>query len=118
MTVTIKGELACPACQEIQAVKYDGRKYFINCKSCGLLSNYQSKAAKTRIEAQLSGAVENAVTDEEAPRDDSAAETPEEQPQARPGDDDSTADTPPEKPDSRVQKRPFNVIDFIAERLY
>jgi len=53
MATEIKGNAPCPDCNSIQPVKYDGRKYFINCSECRTLTSYQSKVAKARIEQRL-----------------------------------------------------------------
>lgn len=47
------GYAACPECGDTQTVMHDGRKYYIKCASCGAFINYQSNAAKARIEAKL-----------------------------------------------------------------
>ena len=53
MTQIIKGHTACPECGDTQAVKYDGRKFYISCTHCRTFTSYQSKTAKARIEARL-----------------------------------------------------------------
>lgn len=60
------GQATCPECGETETVMHDGRKYYIKCSSCGALINYQSNAAKARIEAKLKPVAEK-PTEPESP---------------------------------------------------
>ncbi len=67
MPTTIKGQSKCPECGSIQPVKYDGRKYFINCAECRTMTTYQSKAAQQRLLNKLAPGKEETPAPETEP---------------------------------------------------
>ena len=95
MAMEIKGQLPCPDCGSIQAVKGDVRKYMINCQECGTLTSYQSKAAKARIEKRLA-----------APE-----KPPEKQPENKP-------EPPKEEPQTPTPKKSVGLLQSLFDDLF
>ncbi len=95
------GQTTCPECGSEETVMHDGRKYYIKCSSCGALINYQSNAAKARIEAKLKP-VNDEPTEPEEVKDIPEAEL--EKPEALEHQESKPKKTKPYKPARETDK--------------
>ena len=92
MPKVTKGHAHCPECNEIQAVQFDGKKYFISCTHCRTFTSYQSKQAKARIQQRLTPLPE-----------------PEAKPETQPVEEQSEAVTG--TPDIKTNNQPFKPVN-------